>query len=48
MDRLKPASLDATWLGMDTSEIPPPPTKFIKETVTKSVRHVRWPKHLLS
>ena len=46
--RLKSASLDATWLGMDTSRTPPPPPNVIKETVIRSGRHVRWSKHLLS
>lgn len=50
VDRLKPAFLDTTWLSMDTSGITPSAGApgVVKETVTRSGRRVRWPKHLLT
>ena len=50
VNRLKPASLDATWLSMDTSVPFPSPVapNILKETVTRSGRYVRWPKYLLN
>ena len=44
MDRLKPASLDATLRCMDTSMTlqHPVASNILKETVTRSGRHVRW------
>ena len=47
MDRLKPAPLDTTWFSIDTPVTPPLPEVSVgKETITRSGRHVREPKHM--
>ena len=50
VDRLKPASLEAIWLSIDTSVTLPPSVapNVLKETVTRYGCHIRWPKHLLN